>query len=373
MSGIDLKPLPPREAIEAFARKGLKASFDWRDMEREEHTRALTVAGLMKLDLLDEVRKAMTAALEEGTTLRDFQKRLTPILQEGGWWGRQDLVDPETGEVRQRRLGSPRRLEIIYDTNLRMAHAAGRWERIEETAAARPWLRYVAVLDERTRPLHRAWHDTVLPWDDPWWGMHAPPNGWRCRCSIQQLSDRDLTRRSLTPSKAPAVQTRDWVNGRTGEVRKIPVGVDPGFDYNVGRANLDHLRRTTAQRMDAAPPDLARAAAQGFARSGGLASFLRSPGSGEAGLPLAMGGERLGASVSAVTLPPRAARAIGESGASLTPEDWLQVQAMIDAAAASGAKLEGGALRLRAGGLVLDLELDPSGRLTLRDLRKTAP
>jgi hypothetical protein len=29
---------------------------------------------------------------------------------------------------------------------------------------------------------------------------------------------------------------RDWIDRRTGEVRKVPVGVDPGFGYNPGKS-----------------------------------------------------------------------------------------------------------------------------------------
>src|SRR5690606_34089558 len=98
----------------------------------------------------------------------------------------------------------------IYETNLRMAHAAGRWERIERTAESRPYLRYVAILDGRERDEHRLWHGTVLPWDHPWWQTHMPPNGWGCRCKVMQLSDRDLERYGLQVAKrappSPMVQ-----------------------------------------------------------------------------------------------------------------------------------------------------------------------
>ncbi|MDD2870094.1 phage minor head protein [Neomegalonema sp.] len=370
MSGIDLKPLPPQETIEAFARKGLRASFDWRDMEREEHSRAFTVAKLMQLDLLAEIREAISAAITEGMTLQEFRKTLTPVLQAGGWWGRQTMTDPQTGETREVQLGSPRRLEIIYDTNLRMAHAAGRWERIEEVASNRPWLRYVAVLDGRTRPAHRSWHGVVLPWDDPWWGQHAPPNGWRCRCSIQQLSDRDLARRGLRPSDAPRVETRDWVNGRTGEVRSIPKGVDPGFDYNVGRANLDHLRATTIGRLDVVDDDLARAAVAAHLQGGAFASFWRSP-DGRAGFPVALGGARLGADFSTIVLPPQVARALAADKAAPAPEDWLLVQKMVDAA--PELVDQGPTMRLMGAEHALDLEIDAAGRVVVSSLRKISP
>ena len=41
--------------------------------------------------------------------------------------------------------------------------AKGRWERIERVADDRPWLRYFAVRDGRTRPDHLAWHGTAEP------------------------------------------------------------------------------------------------------------------------------------------------------------------------------------------------------------------
>jgi len=363
LAEIELTAQPPEEAVEAFRRKGFEIGFDWRDTQREEHSRAFTVAKVACLDLLGEIRAAVDAAIAEGITLQEFQRRLTPLLQERGWWGRQAMTDPLTGETRDVQLGSPRRLRIIYDTNLRMAHAAGRWERIERVAERRPWLRYVAVLDDRTRDLHRAWHDTVLRWDDPWWGQCAPPNGWNCRCTVQQLGDRDLARRGLTPSDAPVLPTRRWVNQRTGEVREIPRGIDPGFDYNVGRANMDHLRATATAKIDAASGDLARATLREMTTSPAFDSFLRSPGSGRAGFPVATGGDRLGASLPTVTLPPDTARRLAESA---TAEDWHQVQSLIDTATPDRQE---STVTLSGDGLRVEAE-EVEGRIVLRDLRR---
>ena len=188
----EILTVPPAEAIEHFRSKGFHVGFDWRDTAAAEHLRSFTVAKAMRLDILEDIRGAVDEALAEGTTLRQFQGRLEPLLQEKGWWGRARVLDPLTGKMRTVQLGSLRRLEIIFDTNLRMAQAKGRWERIERVADERPWLRYLAVRDESTRPDHQDWHGTILRWDDPWWNTHAPPNGCRCRCLVQQLSDDDL-------------------------------------------------------------------------------------------------------------------------------------------------------------------------------------
>jgi len=233
---IEFKNLPPKEAIAYFEKKGYAIGFDWRDVWQHEHARAFTVAKAMRIDILEDIRGAVDAAIKGGLTPRQFKKNLTPILQAKGWWGKQEMADPLSGELRKVQLGSPRRLQTIFDVNMRTSYAAGKWQGIQRLKDRRPYLRYVAVMDGRTRPQHRAWHGTVLPVDHAFWKTHYPPNGWRCRCTVQQLSKRDLQRFGHKLSPDPAVQTRKWGNPRTGEIHDVPVGIDAGFDYNVGIA-----------------------------------------------------------------------------------------------------------------------------------------
>jgi SPP1 gp7 family putative phage head morphogenesis protein len=237
----ELRPLPPEEAIAFFGAKGYRIGWDWRDVFQQEHDHAFTVAKAMEVDVLATIRAAVEEAIAEGTTLAEFRERLEPELRRLGWWGRQPSTDPATGETRLAQLGSPRRLQIIFDTNLRTAYSAGQWDRIKRTAARRPWLRYVAVRDERTREDHRRWHGTVLPYDHPWWRTHFPPNGWRCRCSVQQLSEAELGRYGYAVSDAPETRTRAWRNPRTGKVVQVPEGIDPGFAYHPGRSRSGGL------------------------------------------------------------------------------------------------------------------------------------
>jgi SPP1 gp7 family putative phage head morphogenesis protein len=236
-TSVDPFGLPPEEAVQWFQQKGYKLAFDWRDTWAKEHARAFTVAKATQLDVLADLREAVDRAIKNGTTLATFRKELKPTLQAKGWWGEKEQVDPKTGEKKLVQLGSANRLRTIYETNLRQAQAAGRWERFERTKAARPYGRYVCLLDGRERPEHRAWHGTILPLDDPWWQTHAPPNGWGCRCKMMQLSDRDLERYGFKVSdEAPPSPMVAWLNERTGETLRVPKGIDPGFDYNPGTA-----------------------------------------------------------------------------------------------------------------------------------------
>lgn len=256
MAAVDPFGLSPDEALTWFRQKGLAPRFDWRDLWAEQHTKAFTVAKATQLDVLADLYQAVSDAIEKGQSLGEFRKGLRPMLQAKGWWGEKDVTDPLTGEVRTVQLGSARRLQTIYSTNLRMAHAAGRWQRIERTANQRPWLRYVAIEgDGRTRKEHLAWHGTILRFDDPWWKAHYPPNGWGCRCKVQQLSDRDLVRYGFTPSSsAPNDGMVLWKDERNGVTRKVPTGIDPGFDYNAGEGRPEDWDPTKEPAVDPEAP-----------------------------------------------------------------------------------------------------------------------
>lgn len=74
------------------------------------------------------------------------------------------------------------------------------------------------------------------------------------------MTAREYQRRKAAgtiTTEAPPVQTREWLNKRTGEVMQVPVGVDPGFDYNVGRASLARSGELFLQKAVDIEPRLA--------------------------------------------------------------------------------------------------------------------
>ncbi|ODT20492.1 MAG: hypothetical protein ABS35_19600 [Kaistia sp. SCN 65-12] len=234
-----LKPLPPAAAIAALRARGkrLEPSFAWQDIWQETHATMFTVAKSAGFDILADILAALEKALAEGMLVADFVKDLRPVLQAKGWWGKAPALDPDTGETETAQLGSVRRLNTLFDVNMRVSYAAGHWANFERNKAARPWLRYVAILDGRARPEHAARHNLCLPVDHPYWDRWAPPCGWGCRCTLQSLSDRDVERmRSQLKFEPPGDEYRNWTNKRTGEVVSVPAGIDPGWAHNPGKA-----------------------------------------------------------------------------------------------------------------------------------------
>lgn len=243
---------PPAEAVDYLRQKGYRIGFDHRDVWQQEHQAAFTVAKAMQLDLLEAIREQVDAALELGTTFAEFQAKLMPGMVKRGWWGRQLMTDPVTGETKEVQLGSPRRLKVIYDTNLRTAHAEGQWQRIQQAKAALPYLMYDHTASRHERKEHKAWDGLVLPVDDPWWQAHYPVKAWGCKCGVIQLGQRQLDRLGASVGTAPADEMVTHTNTRTGETRQIPAGVDPAFAFPPG-GRLASLGQHLADRVERAP------------------------------------------------------------------------------------------------------------------------
>lgn len=217
LSGIFNRP--PEEIVEQFRSKGYAVSWNWRDVWQQSHSRAFTVAKAVNQNVLESIRGEVDKALAEGTTFRQFQKNLEPRLKELGWWGKREIVDPETGEVTEVQLGSPWRLKNIYRTNLTTSYAAGRYKVQEAATARRPWWIYRSALLPTTRDSHEKKHGTVARYDHPFWIENYPPNDWGCKCGVDSLSDRQLEARGLKPIEGD-------IEGIAGE----------GWDYNPGAA-----------------------------------------------------------------------------------------------------------------------------------------
>lgn len=251
MDKADLKAvfgLPPEQAIEYFQAKGYAITWDWRELWQEAQARAFTVAKVMNTEILNDIRGALDDALNNGTTFADFEKNLTPVLQAKGWWGKTDHVNTLTGETGTAQLGSPRRLKTIYQTNLQTAYMAGRYKSMMASTDSHPYWQYVAVLDGRTRPTHRAMNGRVFRYDDALWDSHYPPNGFNCRCRVSPLSADAIERDGVTVQSSEGqlidheIRMKD---GSTVPVKALRIKLDgqdklfapdAGWSYNPGRA-----------------------------------------------------------------------------------------------------------------------------------------
>lgn len=256
--------MEPENAVAYMKSKGYAITWNWQEMLDQAHDQAFTVAKAMNLDLLSDIRGALETALQDGQTLTQFIQVLQPTLESQGWWGKQVIVD-SNGGAEMVQLGSPRRLKTIYQTNLQSAYMAGRKASMEETTDTHPYWMYIAILDGKTRPSHRALNGQVFRHDDPIWAAIFPPNGFNCRCRVVALSEAAVKRRGLKVVSSEGLMFTETletgIDKRTGEIRTAPVtGIrttdaagkaitfrtDPGFNHAPGTGLADMLKRKRA-------------------------------------------------------------------------------------------------------------------------------
>ncbi|MDR8523464.1 phage minor head protein [Shewanella fidelis] len=212
------------EQIDFFRSKLNIPSERWNDIWRSAHNTSFAVAGAMKIDLLNDFRHALDSAINEGKSLTWFKSEFKHIAAKHGW--------QHTG-------GADWRARIIYNTNMRQSYNAGRFEQLQHF----DYWRYAHGDSQTPRALHLKWHNTILPKDDPWWQSHFPSNGWGCKCRVYGVSKNEFERRGLSLSKRPNDGLRDWLDKTTGELHKIPKGIDAGFDYQPKRQVIAAKRK----------------------------------------------------------------------------------------------------------------------------------
>jgi len=228
----EYRSLSPDRAIAYFRRKLALPIERWSQVYAEQHERAFVVAGAMRRDMVEDFQSAIARAIEEGTTITDFRKEFDSIVQRYGW----DYNGSRGWRTR-----------VIYETNLTGAYAAGELEAQRELQRELPYWRYRHGGSLNPREQHLAWDGMVLRSDDPFWQTHYPPNGWGCSCYVEALDADGLQRLGKSgPDPSPEIETYEWTNPATGEVKRVPQGISPGFEYAPG----DQFARSHAPGYD---------------------------------------------------------------------------------------------------------------------------
>lgn len=141
------------------------------------------------------------------------------------------------------------------------SRTATAWLPGSTAALMSPGCRFILTVFARQQ--HRAWHGTIFRSDHRFWRTRYP-GGWQSRCTEIQLSDGDLKECGWEQSEAPPEdwnQTREWINPWTGDTHRVPVGIDPRFQFNVGMVDRSPgVGQFLIQRINAADLGLARVA-----------------------------------------------------------------------------------------------------------------
>lgn len=213
--------LPFAEAIKFLRKKVNIPTERWDEMLNEAHDIGFMVAGATDADLLSDFRSAIDKAVSQGTTIDEFRNDFDRIVKERGWTG-------WTGEGSEK--GRAWRQTVIFDTNVRQSHNAGREQQMAdpELLKRRP-IRFYRHGDSITpRPSHLSLDGFATLATNPIWNKIAPSNGFLCSCYSQLLSVREAEKRGIKvydvlPDFAKDFEPDKGFNYRPGgdDVRKV--------------------------------------------------------------------------------------------------------------------------------------------------------
>lgn len=165
-------PLSFKEAVAFMKGRVPITKEEWNALEPKLRFRAFTVAALAGHDGVDQVRKMITQAIEEGKGVGQFWTE-TRALAAAGLSG-----------------DSPKYWEIVYRTNVQTAYNAGR---AAEFAREQPeYLEFLGIEDGRQTEICAARTGTVLPATHPFWKSNWPPLHFRCRSTVRGVYPEEV-------------------------------------------------------------------------------------------------------------------------------------------------------------------------------------
>lgn len=177
----------------------------------ECRSKAFTVTGYTKLEILQQFLDEITKAVEDGQTKETFRKRMNTFLKDHGY-----------------EKMNPWKSDTIFRTNLQTAYQAGHYQSMSNPTAKklRPYWQYRTAGDQEVREAHRVMESRIYRADDPIWDVWYPPNGFRCRCSVVSLSKAQVERKGLRIEEEPP----KTLDKKTGKLKTA--WPDQGFSNN---------------------------------------------------------------------------------------------------------------------------------------------
>ena len=160
----------------ALSREVVPSDEYYNRMSGIQRRQAVSIAGLGEIEQIKYVLDQVNKSLADGKDFDEFKRSVK-------------LKDIELPEYR---------LKTIYQTNVQQAYSHGRWLEQQRNKKDKPYLRYVAVLDSKTRETHEKLHGTVRHIDDPFWQSHTPPLAFNCRCKTVALSEEEARGYGIT-------------------------------------------------------------------------------------------------------------------------------------------------------------------------------
>ncbi len=116
---------------------------------------------------------------------------------------------------------NPYHLRTNFNTAINNSYLSANWIQAEKDVDIFPFLRYVAVMDDKVRDEHAALHGYLYHVGDPFWDENYPPNGWNCRCDVEQIMRSEAKDDPMFGKEAPGVEVDENFQKNSGKDKTI--------------------------------------------------------------------------------------------------------------------------------------------------------
>lgn len=157
----------------------------YEQIPKELRSMAFTISGIERMTTIEKVLESLNEAFDNNQSFKEWQEN----------FNLDDLVS----------LSDARR-ETIYRTFMTTEYNRGRVEVGLDEGNDLDWLKYQAILDDRTRPNHAANDGITRRADDPFWQTNLPPLGFNCRCFVLNLGRQDAETTPLSELSNPELK-----------------------------------------------------------------------------------------------------------------------------------------------------------------------
>lgn len=172
------EPMSPSKAWAIFKDKIPMGREEFLSQSEHWYGKAFSIAHLENKYVVKKVQDSAAKALDGGMLFREFAEEVNEIYDTAGLTA-----------------ANKYHLETVYRTNIQSVVNAARYKELQQDSPALreffPDLQYVTAGDDAVRDEHAELDGLVFPRDHEFWSQYYPPNGFNCRCIVEEMSVLD--------------------------------------------------------------------------------------------------------------------------------------------------------------------------------------
>lgn len=221
----DFRPKSHAAAARVIRKKTALTSEQFEELSKENKARAVRIARVEKLRLIQQFRDYIHSGVKDGRAWRDILNEIEEAFKGEG------IPAPSWSRIR-----------IAYRQNTLHAYNVARERTLNEPemTVIFPYRQYLTVGNGRAgvnnvRPRHAHLHGKVFAWNDAFWRHFTPPWEWGCRCFFVALTAGMVKRRTIWTYKSGRIVPA------AGPRRKAskPIAMKPHPDFDFPRDSFD--------------------------------------------------------------------------------------------------------------------------------------